>query len=41
MATVVVYSLLLILLTPPLGSYLYRVYTREANREARGRRLSG
>ena len=29
MATIVVYSVLLILLTPPLGAYLYRVYTRE------------
>jgi K+-transporting ATPase ATPase A chain len=29
MVTIVVYSLLLIALTPPLGAYLYRVYTRE------------
>ena len=35
MATVVVYSLLLILLTPPLGSYLYRVYTREGTGDSR------
>jgi K+-transporting ATPase ATPase A chain len=30
MITIVVYSLLLIALTPPLGAYLHRVYTREA-----------
>src|SRR5262245_62971575 len=29
MITIVVYLLLLIALTPPLGAYLYRVYTRE------------
>jgi K+-transporting ATPase ATPase A chain len=29
MATIVVYSILLILITPPLGAYMYRVYTRE------------
>ncbi len=29
MATIIFYSVLLIVLTPPLGSYLYRVYTRE------------
>lgn len=29
MATVVLYSLLLIVLTPPLGAYMHRVYTRE------------
>jgi potassium-transporting ATPase potassium-binding subunit len=29
MATIVLYSLLLIVLTPPLGAYMYRVYTRE------------
>jgi potassium-transporting ATPase potassium-binding subunit len=29
MVTIVVYLLLLIALTPPLGAYLYRVYTRE------------
>ena len=29
MITIVVYLLLLIVLTPPLGAYLYRVYTRE------------
>ena len=28
MATIVVFSILLIALTPPLGGYLYRVYTR-------------
>ncbi len=28
MATIVLYSILLIALTPPLGAYLYRVYTR-------------
>jgi K+-transporting ATPase ATPase A chain len=28
MATIVVYSILLIVLTPPLGAYMYRVYTR-------------
>ncbi len=28
MATIVIYSILLIALTPPLGSYLHRVYTR-------------
>jgi K+-transporting ATPase ATPase A chain len=29
LTTIVVYSILLILLTPPLGAYMYRVYTRE------------
>jgi K+-transporting ATPase ATPase A chain len=29
MPTIVVYTLLLIVLTPPLGAYMYRVYTRE------------
>jgi potassium-transporting ATPase potassium-binding subunit len=29
MATIVVYSLLLIAVTPPLGAFMYRVYTRE------------
>ena len=29
MVTIVVYTLLLIVLTPPLGAYLYRVYTSE------------
>jgi K+-transporting ATPase ATPase A chain len=29
MATLVVYSLLLIAITPPLGAFMYRVYTRE------------
>ena len=28
MATIVIYSVLLIVLTPPLGAYMYRVYTR-------------
>jgi K+-transporting ATPase ATPase A chain len=28
MGTIVVYSVLLIVLTPPLGAYMYRVYTR-------------
>ncbi len=31
MATIVVYSLLLIVVTPPLGAFMYRVYTRERN----------
>ena len=29
MVTIVVYILLLIAVTPPLGSYMYRVYKRE------------
>src|SRR5262245_42409308 len=29
MPTIVAYSLLLIVLTPPLGAFMYRVYTRE------------
>jgi potassium-transporting ATPase potassium-binding subunit len=29
MATIILYSLLLIVLTPPLGAYMYRVYTRD------------
>src|SRR6266581_649831 len=29
MTLIVVYALLLILLTPPLGAYMHRVYTRE------------
>jgi K+-transporting ATPase ATPase A chain len=29
MITIVVYAILLILITPPLGAYMYRVYTRE------------
>lgn len=29
MATIVLYSILLIVLTPPLGAYMHRVYTRE------------
>ena len=29
MATIIVYSLLLIAITPPLGAFMYRVYTRE------------
>jgi K+-transporting ATPase ATPase A chain len=28
MVTIVVYSILLVVLTPPLGAYMYRVYTR-------------
>jgi K+-transporting ATPase ATPase A chain len=28
MGTIVLYSILLVVLTPPLGAYLYRVYTR-------------
>jgi potassium-transporting ATPase potassium-binding subunit len=36
MPTIVVYTLLLILLTPPLGSYMYRVYTRERTGWAEG-----
>jgi K+-transporting ATPase ATPase A chain len=31
MTTIVLYSILLIALTPPLGAYMYRVYTRERN----------
>ncbi len=29
MATIIVYAILLILITPPLGAFMYRVYTRE------------
>src|SRR5437867_2794548 len=29
MATIVIYALLLIALAPPLGAYMYRVYTKE------------
>ena len=36
MATIVVYSLLLILLTPPLGAYMYRVYTKEGTGRIEG-----
>ncbi len=36
MVTIVVYSLLLIALTPPLGAYLYRVYTRERTGRVEG-----
>jgi potassium-transporting ATPase potassium-binding subunit len=36
-ATIVVYSILLVVLTPPLGSYMHRVYTRE--RHGRAERL--
>jgi K+-transporting ATPase ATPase A chain len=35
-ALIVVYAVLLILLTPPLGEYLYRVYTRERTGWAEG-----
>src|SRR4029077_3166936 len=34
--TIVVYTLLLIVLTPPLGAYLYRVYTRERTGRVEG-----
>jgi potassium-transporting ATPase potassium-binding subunit len=36
MAGILVYALLLILLTPPLGAYMYRVYTRERVGRAEG-----
>ena len=36
MVTIVVYLVLLILLTPPLGAYMYRVYTREQIGRAEG-----
>jgi K+-transporting ATPase ATPase A chain len=36
MAAIVVYALLLIALTPPLGEYMYRVYTRERIGRAEG-----
>ena len=36
MAAIVVYALLLIALTPPLGQYMYRVYTRERIGRAEG-----
>ncbi len=36
MSTIVIYSILLILLTPPLGAYMYRVYTRERNGRLEG-----
>ena len=37
MGTIVVYTLLLIVLTPPLGAYMYRVYTSERIGADRGR----
>ena len=36
MTAIVVYAILLILLTPPLGAYMYRVYTRERTGWAEG-----
>jgi potassium-transporting ATPase potassium-binding subunit len=36
MTEIVVYALLLVLLTPPLGAYMYRVYTRERIGHAEG-----
>jgi K+-transporting ATPase ATPase A chain len=36
MTEIVVYAILLILLTPPLGAYMYRVYTRERIGRAEG-----
>jgi potassium-transporting ATPase potassium-binding subunit len=36
MITIVVYSILLIVLTPPLGAYLYRVYTKERTGRVEG-----
>ena len=36
MTAIVVYAILLILLTPPLGAYMYRVYTRERIGRAEG-----
>ena len=36
MVTIVVYILLLTALTPPLGSYMYRVYKRGRSVEPRG-----
>jgi potassium-transporting ATPase potassium-binding subunit len=36
MAEIVVYTLLLIALTPPLGAYMYRIYTREKIGRAEG-----
>ena len=36
MATVVLYSILLIVLTPPLGAYMHRVYTRPGHGRVEG-----
>ena len=36
MVAIIVYALLLIALTPPLGGYMYRVYTRERIGRAEG-----
>ena len=36
MITIVVYIVLLAALTPPLGSYMYRVYSREEIGRAEG-----
>ena len=36
MVTIVVYSLLLIVLTPPLGAYMYRIYTKEGTGRIEG-----
>ena len=36
MTAIIVYALLLIVLTPPLGAYMYRVYTRERIGRAEG-----
>ena len=36
MAVIVVYAILLIVLTPPLGAYMYRVYTRERTGRVEG-----
>jgi K+-transporting ATPase ATPase A chain len=35
-ATIILYSILLMLLTPPLGGYMYRVYTREGTGRLEG-----
>jgi K+-transporting ATPase ATPase A chain len=36
MTTIIVYTILLIVLTPPLGAYMYRVYSRERIGRAEG-----
>jgi K+-transporting ATPase ATPase A chain len=36
MPAIIIYAILLILLTPPLGAYMYRVYTRERIGRAEG-----
>ncbi|HEU4356438.1 MAG TPA: potassium-transporting ATPase subunit KdpA, partial [Actinomycetota bacterium] len=36
MVTILVYIVLLIALTPPLGAYMYRVYSRERIGRAEG-----